>query len=111
MQISLRQIVANAFHDYCLPHMPESGNFNVSEMRLLLGLVLVLSWAPHHVAPHFDDPGHLTNEFAVVIDGGDDVADLVAYTHGFDRVMKVLFIFLFGSSTVTRCGDMWVTCS
>ena len=33
--------------------------------------------------------GDLTNDFAVIVEGGDDIADLVASTHGFKVVKRV----------------------
>ena len=36
-----------------------------------------------------DDDSVFTNDFAVEIDGDDDVADLVAGTHGFKLVSRV----------------------
>ena len=66
-------------------------------MRIFLGLVLVLlCWTSHHAAlgapGRLDTPGQLTNEFAVIIDGDEDVANLVAGAYGFNKVRRVSFV-------------------
>ena len=60
-------------------------------MRWLLLLSAVLTLSLQTVVAHDDDDfeGHFTNDFAVEVNGGDIVADLVAGSHGFMLVKQV----------------------